>query len=298
MKIEKSIFFYWDRGIENAPELVKHNFSRWKQLHPEWSIIVLDSHSAEEYLQVYKFDTETLIPQTKSDLLRYALLRKHGGFWIDATVFPVVPLDIWFKDALADADLFCFFVPFGWRRMDNWFLYADPESVSLDIWFERILQFWCKSRSFIDTTELQDSGFTKENRFEPLSIHKMTQSSGILGSRYLYLWSQFIFEELVIENEKFSGNWNKIAKLDGMRCAEVQFYLKRNDKNVRKWIRRLMPIADRYKIYSYMKHCPVLKLDWREKYNFKMLDKLSDYIIQNNIQIEQVVRAFPDQSGS
>lgn len=84
----------WWQGEEKMPELVKMCYTRLKQVVPEdkaeLHLITLDNYL--EYVDIpdyiiKKFDSGIITMTAMSDVLRFWLLEKYGGFWIDATVF-------------------------------------------------------------------------------------------------------------------------------------------------------------------------------------------------------------------
>lgn len=88
------IWCCWWQGEEQMPELVKMCHARLKQVIPadkaELHLITLDNY--REYVEIpahilNKFDQGIVTMTTMSDVLRFALLEKYGGYWLDATVF-------------------------------------------------------------------------------------------------------------------------------------------------------------------------------------------------------------------
>lgn len=84
----------WWQGVEQMPELVRMCHERLKQVIPEdraeLHIITLDNYrqyaDIPEHI-IDKFERKIITMTTMSDVLRFALLSKHGGYWLDATVF-------------------------------------------------------------------------------------------------------------------------------------------------------------------------------------------------------------------
>ena len=84
----------WWQGEEQMPELVKMCNTRLKQMLPEdktqLHIITIDNY--KDYVDVSahiveKFEKGIITMTTMSDVLRFALLERYGGYWLDATVF-------------------------------------------------------------------------------------------------------------------------------------------------------------------------------------------------------------------
>lgn len=84
----------WWQGEDQMPELVKMCHTRLKQVLPadkaELHLITLDNYTQYVTLPehiVRKFQQKIITMTTMSDVLRFALLEKYGGYWLDATVF-------------------------------------------------------------------------------------------------------------------------------------------------------------------------------------------------------------------
>ena len=84
----------WWQGVEQMPEIARMCHQRLKQVLPEdkaeLHIITLDNY--REYVDIpahilEKFEKKIITMTTMSDVLRFALLGKYGGYWLDATVF-------------------------------------------------------------------------------------------------------------------------------------------------------------------------------------------------------------------
>ena len=88
------IWCCWWQGEHQMPELVKMCHARLKQVIPsdkaELHLITLDNY--RDYVElpshiVEKFEKKIITMTTMSDVLRFALLSRYGGYWLDATVF-------------------------------------------------------------------------------------------------------------------------------------------------------------------------------------------------------------------
>lgn len=88
------IWCCWWQGEDSMPELVKMCNTRLKQVIPadkaELHIITFDNY--KDYVTIPphiidKFEKGIVTMTTMSDVLRFCLLEKYGGYWLDATVF-------------------------------------------------------------------------------------------------------------------------------------------------------------------------------------------------------------------
>lgn len=93
LKDKVPIWVCWFQGEENMPELCKICYERLKKVLPpsaELHLITLDNYS--KYVEfpnyiIEKVNNGSISYTHFSDILRWALLDKWGGFWIDSTVY-------------------------------------------------------------------------------------------------------------------------------------------------------------------------------------------------------------------
>ena len=87
-EIPKNIWTYWDS--EELPDFVSKCIDKWRRLHPDWSITVLNPANLKEYLpetDIFKLKFADTKPR-QSDFVRLHILPKFGGVWADASVIP------------------------------------------------------------------------------------------------------------------------------------------------------------------------------------------------------------------
>ena len=87
-EIPKTIWTYWDS--EDLPEFVSKCIDKWRRLHPDWSIVVLNPKNLKDYLpetDIFKLKFADTKPR-QSDFVRLHILPKFGGIWADASVVP------------------------------------------------------------------------------------------------------------------------------------------------------------------------------------------------------------------
>ena len=84
----------WWQGEKSMPELVRLCYERLKQVIPcergEIKLITLDNYTDYVVFPEHimrKFESGLITMTTMSDVLRFLLLEKYGGYWLDATVF-------------------------------------------------------------------------------------------------------------------------------------------------------------------------------------------------------------------
>ena len=86
--IPKTIWTYWDS--EDLPDFVSKCIDKWRRLHSDWSIVVLNPKNLKDYLpgtDIFKLKFADTKPR-QSDFVRLHVLPKYGGVWADASVVP------------------------------------------------------------------------------------------------------------------------------------------------------------------------------------------------------------------
>lgn len=93
------VWIFWWQGEETMPELVRACVNRTKKMlsHDETRICIVTKANFRKYVDIpeyilEKLHLETMSIQAFSDVLRYALMCKYGGVWIDATVYLSFPV--------------------------------------------------------------------------------------------------------------------------------------------------------------------------------------------------------------
>ena len=111
------IFLYWHQGWDNAPELVQRCAESWVHHHQNsgWEVHLLHRGNIEGWLAegdqedvkaLYRFETRLNRGEKVgglahfADLLRLALLDRHGGIWTDATTLCFQNVDDWLPNPL------------------------------------------------------------------------------------------------------------------------------------------------------------------------------------------------------
>lgn len=91
------LHFFWDGPP--MPDHFRENLMAWHDLHPDWELIVWDSTATEflENRELYD-DAAAFVPrdaiwQFRSDIARYEILKRHGGFYADIDTRPLQPID-------------------------------------------------------------------------------------------------------------------------------------------------------------------------------------------------------------
>lgn len=101
------IWFFWMQGADNLPCIPRLCLNYIKKNTNGHPVIVVSEKNLSEYVQlpehILSLHRQHLITTTHlSDIVRFALLAKHGGFWIDATMLVTRPL----PDCIFDRSFF------------------------------------------------------------------------------------------------------------------------------------------------------------------------------------------------
>lgn len=174
--LPRRIWIYWDRGETAAPDVVRYCIARWRALHDDWSVEVLDRSGAEAIIDMSDMPAG-ISPAHYADVLRLRLLKRFGGVWADATCLPTRPLDHWLPP-LMQSGFFAFAAPGPDRLLANWFLASAVGGVTVARWEERARCYW-------------------EHRSKPDT----------------YFWAHYLFEWLVRTDGLVRHGWRSTPKL-------------------------------------------------------------------------------------
>lgn len=91
--IPKLIHHIWV-GNNVMPDAYKTCIVSWKKMHPVWKFILWDNASltSENFIYLEKIKA-CKIPAQAADLMRYEILLKHGGIYLDCDILCLNPID-------------------------------------------------------------------------------------------------------------------------------------------------------------------------------------------------------------
>jgi len=149
------IFTCWLQGEENAPELVKVCFNSMRKCFKNKELVVITEKNLDQYTNfpahiLDKWKKGIITNTHFSDLLRAELLAKHGGVWIDATVFCTGNID---KYINKDTDLFVFKNEHRGKNsicLSSWFIYAKPNNPIIVNTRDILYKYWEKNNSLVE----------------------------------------------------------------------------------------------------------------------------------------------------
>ncbi len=150
-QFSNKLWICWLQGIEGAPELVKTCINSVKKAYPEKEIIIITEDNLKDYIELPDYILEkrkkgVISNAHFSDIIRLALLVKHGGLWCDASV--LITGDITYFNE--KTPLFAFKDIMLMRNQNkaiscsSWFIYSCKNNNILTLALELILEYWKK----------------------------------------------------------------------------------------------------------------------------------------------------------
>ena len=146
------VWVCWLQGMDNAPELVQKCYASLHQHLPERDIILVTAENMHRYAQLpgyilEKWKKGIISNDHLSDLLRLDLLIRHGGTWMDATVFCSGWSEKW--NILLDSDLFFYQMLRPGRAghthfISSWFITACTDNKILMAVQAMLYKYWEK----------------------------------------------------------------------------------------------------------------------------------------------------------
>ena len=142
----KYIWMCWLQGEEHAPDVVKKCFQSVRKNKPAgYEMVVIDYDNLDKYVSLPDFVLEKhrrgIISHPHfSDIVRLCLLRKYGGFWVDATCLltSVIP------EKICQSDFFIYrsYGKFARTYINNCFICSKANNQIVSKWLEAIFDYW------------------------------------------------------------------------------------------------------------------------------------------------------------
>ena len=142
----KKAFTFWEPK-EALPGYVRLCMETWRRCLPGFEVVTLDFSSLGDYLSAAEI-AEISCPHEclakQADCIRCALLRKHGGIWLDADTVLTKPLDKRFRSA--DVTMVARHAQSGQMIYGGYIHAAGPETKMISEWHRQLLPRIEKSR--------------------------------------------------------------------------------------------------------------------------------------------------------
>lgn len=152
-RYKNCIWSMWLQGEEKAPGIVKNCLKSIKKYCAGRQVIILTENSIDKYIQlpsyiIRKYKNGQIPPALYSDIVRYCLIYKYGGTWIDSTVLLTDKL----PNEILHQDFFMFqiskFRPIRYFHLTtNWFIHAKPGNVIIKDLINLNFEYW-KNKDF------------------------------------------------------------------------------------------------------------------------------------------------------
>lgn len=125
------VFVYWDRPDRMPPMVAAARRSLHRHVGDQWELVELQESTVSQWADLDPVIMERVggLPAQFSDYLRLKLLQKHGGLWLDATVY--LTGDLWEATAVVRAQE-AFLFRYAGSRVGSWFFWAAPDSYVLN----------------------------------------------------------------------------------------------------------------------------------------------------------------------
>ena len=142
-----TIWQFWDKGIENAPEIVKKCIASVDKFEPNKRHVILNMENIKDYVEIPQKYYDLLKSGKMgmahfSDILRTYLLIEHGGCWIDSTVLLTDKLPSY----IVDSDLFLLQnelkADMDGLNMTSYFIHSKPNHKILKDVRDVIAKYW------------------------------------------------------------------------------------------------------------------------------------------------------------
>ena len=230
-----TIWTMWWQGADNLPEVVSMchaSVNMHRGTHP-FKILTHDNY--HEYVTLPEYITDKVnsgaISITHlSDIMRFALLSRHGGLWLDSTIFVTndIPEDIW------EAEYYTVRRPLrtitrnvAGERWTGFLQAAQKGNILCRFVFDLLMEYWAAQRYLIDyffvdyALELAREELPECERLldsVPINNRGVESLNPLLNSE----WDAAAFENLTSDTLFFKLTWKR--KLEKALHDRETFY--------------------------------------------------------------------------
>lgn len=214
-----TIWVFWWQGEENMPTIVKACYNSIKKNRGLYKVILLDQKNFYNYVNIptyilNKLESGKISITHFSDILRFNLLAKYGGWWMDATIY--LPQSIEYKNSL-----YTIKQPYNPDYISNglWsgFLWYMPIGHPLAIFVRDCLHtYWYKENKLVAYFLIDHiiKLFYDKNYLFQREIQDLNCESPNLyffqSSDSLKYYNELEWENIVKNNKFFKCNWKQV----------------------------------------------------------------------------------------
>lgn len=218
LRLPRIVWALWFQGEENAPEIVRCCLASWRRLNPGWQVIVLNRSTLARYADVglSQATFESLGVQMQANLVRLALLLRHGGVWADATTLCVRPLDEVIHELVEPSGFFAFTNISRERMLSNWFLAALPQHPIVEGLHTRLIGYFSAHppQGHVHRWQRLLHKLAREAfKVHPAATRLWLSRPVIaLTGRYPYFLFHYTFADLLARDQSFRALWRRTPK--------------------------------------------------------------------------------------
>lgn len=148
VKLNGTIWQFWDQGLEYAPELVKKcHESVCRNMPNGFEVVLLSKKTLSDYIHLPdyiwdKYEKGYISTTHLSDIIRLELLCTYGGCWVDATVFCSDRIPMY----MLTGNMFVFKLPAVLSssvvKMSNWWISSDKANKLIHLTRQMLYEYW------------------------------------------------------------------------------------------------------------------------------------------------------------
>lgn len=218
----KKIWIIWWQGINNMPPIVYSCYKSVMQNKGEFSLIVIDKDNYKDYINipdhiVEKFNNGIISITHLSDYIRFALLNRWGGYYLDATIFvtsTLCPRDHLFSIKLPHMQHFI-----SEAKWSSYLWYLPQDHILSKLFIEIYSDYWKRHNLLIDyflvdhiIRLIYENNDSVKNEIDKLAIGN-PDIFFFQGNNAYQKYNEEEWKLLKLRNQFFKCNW---------KCREKQ----------------------------------------------------------------------------
>ncbi|WP_413537680.1 capsular polysaccharide synthesis protein [Enterococcus malodoratus] len=156
-KEESIIWIFWWQGLENAPPLVRACIQSVIRNAKDYKVIIISQKTVHKYSDISEIIYAKLIEKKISlthfsDILRFNLLKNHGGIWMDATIYThheiekKVHIDFFTVSGFNDREFF----NISRGKWTGFLIGGEKNQVLFSFMDEMFKKYWEKENELVD----------------------------------------------------------------------------------------------------------------------------------------------------
>ena len=143
VQIPKIIWIYWEGNI---PLFVQDCIDNIQARNSDYIVKVLSPENIDQYCDIDFSQLDIALAQHKADLIRFNLLYRHGGIWLDASIIVYDQLD-WIEHTIQqnNTEIFAYYRKKNTTQhaspiIENWLLASPKNNQFFKAWFDELLK--------------------------------------------------------------------------------------------------------------------------------------------------------------